>query len=257
MVQVIAEITYVCSCKCPHCPIKKLNLEGKLLPLKDYERALGVFRRHFDDDEYAVVLSGGEPGTVPSLKKYVDAARRLGYTVTVVTNAYNIRNILEARPDVIELSIDYFGEKHDRTRGVRGLFNNAMNLATTATRLGIPVVIRSTAMKDNIQDILELRKYLDNNGLSEMPIIVMPVRGAPELKPNNHQLQELVKHEGIYLSDNCPAGISSFVITPDREILACIFYRKKLGQFRRFTKEELDEVIKEGAKIPRFPCERQ
>jgi len=254
MVQLIFEITWTCPARCPFCPVPKTN---KLLPLTDYRRILELFKLYLKDDDYAVVLSGGEPATVSFLKDYVDTARRLGYMVTVVTNAFNIRNVLNSRPDVIELSIDYFGEQHDRTRGVKGLFNNAMRLVALATRYGIPVVIRSTAMKDNIQDILELRKYLDSNGLSEIPIIVMPVRGAPELKPNSHQLQELVKHEGIYLSDNCPAGISSFVITPEREVLACIFYRKKLGQFWRFTKEELDEVIKEGAKIPRFPCERQ
>ncbi|RLA82254.1 MAG: hypothetical protein DRG31_07610 [Deltaproteobacteria bacterium] len=256
MVQVIFEITYTCPCNCSFCPIKKLNLRGKLLPLTDYKRVLEVFRRYFDDDEYAAVLSGGEPGTVPFLKDYVDAARRLGYTVTVVTNAFNIGNTLNSRPDVIELSIDYFGEQHDRTRGVKGLFNNAMKLVALATRYGIPVVIRSTAMKDNIQDILELRRFLNSNGLSDVPILVMPVRGAPELKPNQHQLKELQSNDGIYVSDNCPAGISSFVITPELEILACIFYRKKLSKFMRFTKEELDEAIKEGAKIPRFPCER-
>jgi len=257
VVQLIFEITYTCPCNCPFCPIKKLKLKGELLPLTDYTRILELFKQYYRDDEYAVVLSGGEPGTVSFLKKYVDAARRLGYTVTIVTNAYNIRNILEARPDVIELSIDYFGEKHDKIRVLPGLFNNAMKLIALATRLGIPVVIRSTLMKDNIHDILKLRKHLDNNGLRDVPIIAMPVRGAPDLKPSQQQIEELAKHEGIYLSDNCPAGISSFVITPDREVLACIFYRKKLGQFWRFTKEELDGVIKEGAKIPRFPCEIQ
>ena len=252
MVQLIFEITWNCPCRCPFCPVPK-SLE--VLPLTDFARTLELFKQYYKDDEYAVVISGGEPGTVVFLKKYVDTARRYGYTVTIVTNAYNIRNILEAHPDIIELSIDYFGEKHDKTRGLPGLFNNAMKLVTIATRLGIPVVIRSTAMKDNIYDILKLRKHLDENGLN-IPIITMPVRGAPELKPTEQQLQELGKTQGIYLSDNCPAGISSFVITPNREVLACIFYRKKLGQFWRYTKEELDEILENGRKIPRFPCEK-
>jgi len=253
MVQLIFEITWTCPAKCPFCPVPKMN---KQLPLSDYKRILQLFKQYYDDSDYAVVLSGGEPGTVTFLKKYVNAAKELGYEVTVVTNAFNIKNVLESRPDVIELSIDYFGEQHDKTRGVPGLFKNAMRLVALATRLGIPVVIRSTAMKNNIHDILELRRFLSSNGLSDVPILVMPVRGAPELKPNQHQLKELQSNDGIYLSDNCPAGISSFAITPELEVLACIFYRKKLSKFMRFTKEELDEAIKEGAKIPRFPCER-
>ena len=256
MVQVIFEITYTCPGNCPFCPIKKLNLGGKLLPLTDYKRILEVFRRHFDDDEYAAVLSGGEPGTVSFLKDYVDTARRLGYVVTIVTNAFNPKRITEAKPDLIEISIDYFGSKHDETRGVRGLFNRAMNLIAFAERAGIATVVRSTAMKDNIYDIIKLREFLDSNGLRDVPILVMPVRGAPELKPLPQQL-ELLNKDGIVVSDNCPAGISSFVVTPDREILACIFYRKKLGQFWRFTKDELEAAVKEGAKLPRFRCERQ
>ena len=131
-----------------------------------------------------------------------------------------------------------------------------MSLIASAERAGIAAVIRSTAMRSNIHDIIKLREFLDSSGLRGVPILVMPVRGAPELKPSPQQL-ELLNRDGIVVSDNCPAGISSFAITPDREILACIFYRRKLGQLQRFTKEELDEAIKEGAKIPRFPCERQ
>ncbi|RLB81438.1 MAG: hypothetical protein DRH17_09065 [Deltaproteobacteria bacterium] len=253
MVQLIFEITWTCPCKCPFCPVPKMN---KLLPLSDYKRVLQLFKQYYKDSDYAVVLSGGEPGTVTFLKQYVDVARELGYEVTVVTNAFNIKNIVNSHPDLIELGIDYFGEQHDKTRGVKGLFNNAMKLIALASRHGIPVVIRSTLMKTNSYDILKLRKYLDDNGFNDTPIIVMPVRGAPELKPSQQQIEELAKHEGIFLSDNCPAGISSFVITPDREVLACIFYRKRLGQFWRYTKEELDKILEEGAKIPRYPCER-
>jgi len=252
MVQLIFEITWNCPCRCPFCPVPKIN---KILPLTDYKRILQLFKQHYSDRDYAVVLSGGEPGTVPSLKDYVDAARELGYEVTIVTNAFNIENILNSSPDLIELSIDYFGERHDDARGVKGLFSNALRLLTLATEMKIPVVIRSTLMKDNIRDILELRSLLDLNGFNETPIIAMPVRGAPELRPSQQQIEELAEHKGIFISDNCPAGISSFVITPDRDVLACIFYRKKLGQFKKFTKKELDEILKEGAKIPRYPCE--
>jgi len=254
MVQVIFEITYSCPGNCPFCPIKRLNLNGKLLPLADYRRILEVFRKYFRSKEYAAVLSGGEPGTVSFLKDYVDVARELGYVDTIATNAFNPKRIIEAKPDLVEVSIDYFGPKHDETRGVKGLFGKAMNLLELATKSGIAAVLRSTAMKNNIHDIIMLREYLDSNSLKDVPILVMPVRGAPKLKPSPQQL-ELLNKDGIIVSDNCPAGKTSFVITPDREILACIFYRKKLGQFYRFTKEELEKAVKEGEKIPRFPCE--
>jgi len=252
MVQLIFEITWFCPAKCAFCLVPKMEIT---LPLSDYRRILEIFRQHYEDSGYAVVLSGGEPSTVPTLKEYVDAARELGYEVTIVTNAFNIRNVLDSRPDVVELSLDYYGSRHDESRGVKGLFDKAMKLVSLAVQNGISVVVRSTLMNDNIQDILKIRGHLDRCGFKEVPVLGMPVRGAPKLKPSRQQIEELLNIDGIYLSDSCPAGISSFVITPKREVLACIFYRKRLGQFQEFTKDEFDEIIENGAKIPRFPCE--
>ena len=250
MVQVIYEITWACPCRCPFCKIPKDNY---VVPTTEYEKVLRLFKEYFRSD-LAVVISGGEPSIVPNLKDYVGIARRLGYEVTVVTNAYNVGNVLRSNPDLIEVSIDYFGESHDRLRGVDGLFSRAMGLVARAYMMGIPVVIRSTAMRDNIDDILKMREHLDSNGLSEVPILVMPVRGAPNLKPTKDQLS-ILEREGIYISNNCPAGISSFVVTPKREVLPCIFFREILGKFRKFTIDELEIIVEKGRKIPRYPCE--
>lgn len=252
MVQVIFEVTYSCPCNCPFCPIKKLNLDNELLPLQEYRKALELFLTVGHD--HASVISGGEPSTVPFLKDYVDVARRLGYVVTIVTNAFNPMRIIEANPDLIEVSIDYFGEKHDEIRGVHGLFRRIIQLIILAEKEGIATAVRSTAMKDNITDIIRIRELLDANGFHDVPILVMPVRGSPNLKPTPKQLKQL-DTKGIILSDNCPAGIESFVVTPNLEVLACIFYRKKLGQLRSFTLEELESAISEGRKLPRYPCE--
>jgi len=254
VVQVIAEITYACPCKCPFCTVPKTG-NAKML-LEHYRKALALFKEFFNDNELAVVISGGEPSIVEDLEDYVAAAKELGYTVTVVTNGYNPAKVLKALPHVVEVSIDYFGEKHDSIRGVKGLFERAMNLIQLAYfKIGITPVVRSTVMKDNIDDIIQIRRYLDNNMMEEVPVIAMPVRGAPHLAPTPEQLKLLEKH-GIIISDNCPAGITSFVIDPDMNVLACIFYRKKLGELRKFTVDELKAIVEEGRKIPRFPCER-
>jgi len=253
MIQVIAEITYACPCKCPFCTVPTRNAK---MSLEHYKKALALFKEFFNDNEPAVIISGGEPSIVENLEDYVAVAKQLGYTVTIVTNGYNPVKVLKALPHVVEVSLDYYGEKHDSIRGVRGLFNRAMKLIHLAYfRIGITPVIRSTVMKDNIGDIIKIRRYLDDYKMDEIPVIAMPVRGAPELAPTPKQLKLLEKH-GIIISDNCPAGISSFVIDPDMNVLACIFYRKKLGELRKFTVDELKAIVEEGRKIPRFPCKR-
>ena len=250
MVQVIFEVNWSCPARCVQCTVPKSN---RVMALSHYLYALRLFKEHFDDCN--VVLSGGEPSINPFLAEYVKLAREHGCRVTIVTNAFNIDRVIEAKPDLIEVSLDYLGSRHDNARGIPGLFNNALKLIGKAWKEGISVVVRSTAMKDNIQDILDLRDLLNSMGLRDTPILVMPIRGCESLKPDKWQLESLCR-DGIMLSDNCPAGIGSFVVTPDMTVLACIFYREALGSLRRFDTHELTEVLEKGKKIPRFPCER-
>jgi len=247
--QLIFEITWQCPAKCRFCTVPKADVQ---IPLSLYRRALRLFRGL--DSEMSVVLSGGEPTTVPTLAEYVREAKRLGYTVTLVTNGFNPDAALGSGADLIEVSADYWGERHEESRGVKGLWASIERLLREGEGR---VVIRSTLLSDNLQDILRMRE-----AYPRIPILVMPVRGYAD-KPKPEHLAALSKLENVYVADNCPAGVSSFTIVPgldpERElgVVACIFYRKPLGRLRRFTKAELDEVLGEGARLPRFPCERK
>jgi len=254
MVQVIAEITYKCPAKCPFCPLRNMQ-RTDTMSIEDYIKALRLFRDFFDGD-MAVVLSGGEPSMLENLGDYVRVAKDLGYVVTIVTNGYIPERALEARPDAIEVSIDYFDKKHDKTRGINGLFKNALKILMDAEKYDIQPIVRSIIMKDNIEDIIKLKKFVAMRELAwgEIPVIAMPIRGCPEKLPSKEDIERLMEHE-VIVSNNCPAGISSFVLTPSMDVLACIFYRKKLGQLKEFTKEELEEILRNGKKLPRFPCE--
>lgn len=254
MVQIITEITYKCPAKCHFCPLREMRRKDTM-SLENFTKALDLFSEFFSSTENAVVISGGEPSTVQNLEEYVRTARDLNYTVTIVTNAFNPNRIILAKPDAIEISIDYFGKKHDRIRGIDGLFDSALWLVINALRNDIVPIIRSTAMCDNIGDIILLKRLAESK-FDDIPVIAMPIRGHPRLEPSPEQIKELEK-AGVIVSNNCPAGISSFVITPNMEILACIFYRKKLGQLIEFTTEELKEALENGRKIPRFPCNKK
>lgn len=246
MMQVIAEITWSCPGKCVFCPVPKSSV---IMDIKSYRKALNLFSRL--SEERAVVLSGGEPTVLPRLYEYVRAAKKLGYAVTLATNAFFPERALSSGADLIEVSLDYWGERHDETRGVEGLFDRARKLIEEG---GERVVVRATLMRDNVGDILKIRREFG------VPVFVMPVRGCPELAPTREQIEELEKHDGIYVADSCPAGISSFVIAPteDRrvlQVLACIFYRHRLGFLKKYDERELREVLERGRTIPRFPCE--
>ena len=247
--QLIFEITWNCPAKCKFCVVPKGNV---IIDLELYERALKLFKGL--DKNMSVVLSGGEPTTIPWLDKYVGLAKNLGYSVTVVTNGFFPDTAIYSGADLIEVSVDYWGTKHDENRGVKGLWNHINHLLQKAKG---KVVIRATLLNDNYEDLLKIHETYP-----DIPMLVMPVRGYV-IKPSKKHLEALAKLENVYIANNCPAGISSFVIAPglnpekELDVLACIFYRKLLGRLRKFTKDELEKILEEGRKLPRFPCEKQ
>lgn len=253
MVQVIFEVTWVCPARCRFCTVPKTM---EYMRVEDFERVLRLFRDYFKGEDLEAVISGGEPSVLPDLKRYVEVARGMGFTVTVVSNGFNPERVVEASPDAVEVSLDYIRGRHDASRGVPGLFDNCLRLIELAGERGITVVVRSTAVRDNIDDILELRRLLDEKGFKDTLILVMPVRGSPGLKPSRGQLERLEKTSGVVLSDTCPAGVQSFVVTPRGEVLACIFYRRVLARLKEYSLREIEEAVREGARIPRFPCEQ-
>jgi len=247
-VQLIFEITWKCPARCKFCTVPKGD---ETMPLELYEKALDLFGTV--DNEISVVLSGGEPTTLPFLDRYVRAAKERGCGVTVVTNGFFPDTALHSGADLIEVSIDYWGERHEQSRGVEGLWRHITYLLEKGRGR---VVIRATLLHDNFQDLLKIHEEYP-----DIPMLVMPVRGYI-IKPKKEHLKALAKLENVYVANNCPAGISSFAIVPglnpekELDVLACIFYRRLLGRLVEFTREELERILEEGRKLPRFPCER-
>ena len=241
---IIFELTHNCPCSCPFCTIK--NPESRTLSLGEYVKILKLFSQLYK--KLYIILSGGEPSLIENLYEYVEVGKTFG-TITVVTNAYNLKTLMKCKPDAFQLSIDYFGEKHDEVRGVRGLFENCKKLIEYAKSQDIQVIIRTTIMKDNINDIILLREYFN-----DLPILGMVVKGCKKLKPSNEDVEKL-KKLGVLVSHNCIAGRKLLVITPELEVLPCFLYRKVLGRIERFTLEELQVIIEEGLKVLPYACE--
>jgi len=250
--QLIFEITWKCPARCKFCTVPKGDV---VMPLELYEKALTLFIDTDIDPELDLnaVLSGGEPTMLPFLYKYVRIAHSLGYNVTVVTNGFFPDTAINSGADLIEVSVDYWGERHEKNRGVKGLWRKITYLLENAEN----VVIRATLLNDNFEDIIKIHE-----AYPDIPLFVMPVRGYI-YNARKEDLEKLSTLENVYVADNCPAGISSFVIAPgldpekELDVLACIYYRKLLGRLREFTKDELDKILEEGRKIPRFPCEQK
>lgn len=246
--QFVFEITLRCPASCSFCPLRG-NRESSEIPLDVYKEILDAIREV--EPDAAIVISGGEPSVLGGkLLDYVMEAKKRGFWVTVVTNALNPEAVLAADPDLIEVSVDYYGERHDRHRGLP-LWMSAVRLITAARNR---VVIRATIYPDNVEDILKLKALFP-----DVPVIAMPVRGANIQIPP--EIIEKLEEAGVYVADDCPAGRRQIVFTPtdDGGVIAvpCIFYRRGLGRIEQGkVKESLQQVLKRGKRVPRRACER-
>jgi len=246
---IIAEITYSCPANCDFCPLKE---EDKVtMPLDGFSRALSLFDRYLKPKRKLLTISGGEPSTCEELPEFVYEAKRLGYTTTVVTNGWNPDRILISKPDFVEISVDYYGSKHDMSRKFP-LWTGVRRLLYYIKQGKLRGFIRFTLMNDNLRDLKMIREDLDNIGLQDVKIYAMPIRNCPERRPGEREIFEAMNY--AVLPSRCPAGKGQFVLTPDFRVLDCLFHRQVLGRLKDFTFDELEAILVNGREIEKYPC---
>lgn len=247
---IVAEITYTCPASCPFCPLKEETFR-KPMNLQKYKLALELFSKCFEGSRKLLTISGGEPTVSTNLPKYIYIAKKLGYRVTVATNGFNPKRLLEAKPDFVQLSLDYLESGHNLSRRLK-LWHNVITVLEYIKEGKLNGFIRFTLMNNNLSDLIALRQRLDSLGLQDLKIFAMPIRGDSERAPSREVILEAKKY--AILPSRCPAGKGMFVVTPDFRVLDCLFHRQELGRLENFTLKEVRKIIEAGKKIPKYPC---
>jgi len=168
----------VCNSACQMCNIWQ---QSERSPITPDELDLLLHNDLFSDVR-TVGLNGGEP----TLRKDLGAlaavlAERLGklQKIAIITNALHPPTVLRRIRDVraalvgtnvgldIMVSLDGWGDAHDRVRGKMGNFASALEVIDTirAEKLADHLRIGSTIVKDNVLEIEELRYQLDRRDL--------------------------------------------------------------------------------------------
>jgi len=239
----IFEITHKCPAKCPQCPLKT---NRTTIDVTTFGKAINMFR-NVPSRRYLLTISGGEPSVLDNLAEYVREGKNTGYTVTIVTNGYNPERVVSAKPDAIQVSIDYYGKRHDENRGVK-LWDNIQYLLRKIERGEVAGFARMTLTKDNIQD---LKKVYEN---FDVPILAMPIKGNHNKTPTEEQIKEAKKY--AILPKTCPVGKGQFVLTPELRALDCIFTRNFVGSLNPADANSFEELVKKYGKLDPYPCIR-
>jgi radical SAM protein with 4Fe4S-binding SPASM domain len=144
-VYVVWEITLACNLKCLHCGSRAGHKRAAELSTAE---SLDVVRQLAELGTREISIIGGEAFVRKDWLTLVRAIREHGMDCTMQTGAYKLSAaMLEAAADAglqgIGISIDGLQPLHDRLRGVRGSYAEALRVMNDCRRLGLTTSVNT------------------------------------------------------------------------------------------------------------------
>lgn len=183
------ELTYLCNLNCPYCYIGEERKKDELTT-QDWFNIIDQIPFYS-----FVTLVGGEPlirkDFIPILEK---TAKKTFGKLNVVTNGILINDeiidaFIRTKMMLLSVSLDGYGENHDKNRNKEGIFDkiisNLDNLNRKKGKSNKPMVdIKTIVLENNLDDLPKLYKlcnemnfdflsisFLRNNGLKQNSIL--------------------------------------------------------------------------------------
>ena len=255
-VKVDIEITARCNLSCPHCYFgKKRNKE------MDFDLATKILNELHGMKVYGIQLLGGEPTLYSHLVKFLIKAKQLGFKVEMISNGFCINDALIEQTynkiDYLAISIDGLQDTHNKIRGNKQSYQNAIQIITKFANLGVYVNGLMTVSVKNYREIPQV--YLEvvkagAKGLSVKHLApfgggTIMERDCLDTKQKNwtKSIVRQMKMEGKHIKDGfqtcfggvghysffgCPAGRFSIRIGINGGVYPCVYSNKIFGTFR-------------------------
>ena len=259
---VMFELTYNCSEKCIHCynPGATRNdnevshrADREELQLDDYKRIIDELD---DAGLVKVCLSGGDPFSKPFAWNIIDYLYQKEIAIDIYTNGQRIVNDVDRLasyyPRIVGVSI-YSGiaQDHDAITRISGSWKKSMSVVRRLSELAVPMNLKCCVMQPNLHSY-----YLVNDiahTLGAVPQFELNItdsidgdRCARQLRLTEEQLQVVLRDSNVpmYVGPEAPnyggqsrqmdkvpcgAGVTSFCITPEGNILPCCAFPLVLG----------------------------
>ena len=258
-------VTYRCNARCVMCNIWQTPPEERLSPAEWVNIPTSL--KH-------VNISGGEPFLRDDLPEIVQVVRERcpAAKLIISTNGISTKRIVQSMERIVYIdprigvgiSIDGIGENHDRIRGLKGVYEKAIQTLQALKELGIKDLrIAFTAVEENIdqmKDVYDLSRRLDvefscvvahdsdiyfrTSGIrfnsltclrEQLNLVVLS-----ELKTFvPKRLLRSYFYSGLYgLVENgerilpCLAGTASFFLDPTGELYPCNVLNSSIGSIR-------------------------
>ncbi len=165
-------ITYECQLRCPHCCV------GNYVKEKHRELTTDEIKDILDQSAKAFVVNffGGEPTMRPDIMELIKYASERSVYVFTDTNGLKItkdyaRELKDNGLELLYVSIDSpIPQKHDKLRGMKGLFDKAVQGIKNALAVGLRCVLSTYITKENLNNgefekVIQMAKDLGATGV--------------------------------------------------------------------------------------------
>lgn len=164
----------ICNSKCAMCNIWEQKQGFEFSP----EQLEAVLKNELFSEVKHVGITGGEPTLredLPQLYQAVINAVPGIKGLSIITNAIKEKDVIARIEQVKEvcasnnvpfsmmISVDGYGEMHDKVRGRKGNFDSAMNVYNHFKKLDVPIAIGCTISKVNVWGVDELLDFMKQN----------------------------------------------------------------------------------------------
>jgi MoaA/NifB/PqqE/SkfB family radical SAM enzyme len=187
-----------CSFRCKMC-YNWTNKHKPNLQYKDWVKKLYEINLYKKND-IEINIIGGEPLEISWTPDLISCAKKLGFTVSLSTNAYFVdqemaKKLVDARLDNISISLDGATAKtHDYIRGVKGAYDklaSAMKFLRAYPKGVRPrIVVQSLIMGINLDELEDIVYFASDDTLVDDGVYMMAI-----MKPNSPTIGDNWKEE--------------------------------------------------------------
>ena len=149
-----------------------------------------------------LILSGGEPLLHPDIYEISHYAKSLGFYVGLSTNGTlideeQISHIADIGYDYVGISIDGIQPTHDAFRQKNGAFDASMHAIRLCHNAGIKVGMRFTPTQHNANELPQLLKIMDDEGVDKLYVSHLNYGG----RGNRHRNSDVIHQSAREIMD--------------------------------------------------------
>lgn len=250
----IFELTYRCNLRCIHCliPESYRSAEGELTT----EEVFDVIDQLADAGTLDIALTGGEPLVREDFLAIVEYARKRNMALSLISNGTLIEeNIAEKfkRLYFQNIAISVYGitpHTHESVTGIPGSFHRTMNAVKILTAYGLKVNIKTTVMKQNLQELPKIFEWCQKEklGFEAFPLIEVSLDGSTEnirWRLDDEEMKVYLRWESETLEylpaldHKCNAGLNMVSVSPHGEVYPCVALKIPAGNLK---KEKFEQI---------------